>query len=105
MATAERENVSNQIRLEVTRAYHQYISARDRRGVAARAITQAEEALRIVEDRYRGGLTTITEVLMAETALVRARMNLLGARYDHYVSYAHVLLATGRLVDVQPFVS
>ncbi len=105
MATAEKEDLSNQIRLEVTRAYYQYISARDRRGVAARAITQAEEALRIVEDRYREGLTTITEVLRAETALIRARMNLLGARYEHYVGYAHVLLATGRLVDVQPFVS
>jgi hypothetical protein len=32
-------------------------------------------------------------------------MNLIAARYDHYVGFANVLLATGRLTDVQPFVS
>ena len=39
--------------------------------VAQRVIGHATEALRIVQDRYREGLTTITEVLRAETALVR----------------------------------
>lgn len=105
LATAERERLADQISLEVVRAYQQYASARERLVVAARAVNQAIEAMRIVQDRYREGLTTITEVLRAETALVRSRMNLLAARYDYYVGYAGVLLATGRLTDVQPFVS
>lgn len=105
MVTAEQDRLSDQIRFEVVRAYQQYVSAQDRLKVAARAVTQAEETLRIVQDRYQEGLTTITEMLRAETALLRARLNVLTARYDYYVGYANLLLASGRLTDVQPFVS
>ena len=104
MATAEQEHLANQIRLEVVRAYQQHVSARERLTVAGQVIDQATEAHRIIQNRYREGLTTITEVLRAETALVRARLNLVAARYDHYVSYAHVLLSVGKLTDIQPFV-
>jgi outer membrane protein TolC len=61
--------------------------------------------LRIVQDRYREGLTIITEVLRSETAFVRTRLNLIAARYDYYVGYARILMASGRLTDVQPFES
>jgi len=104
MATAEQEHLANQIRLEVVRAYQQHVSARERLSVAGQVIDQATEAHRIIQNRYREGLTTITEVLRAETALVRARLNLVAARYDHYISYAHVLLSVGKLTDIQPFV-
>jgi outer membrane protein TolC len=63
MATAEQEHLANQIRLEVARAYQQHLSARERLGVAGQSIDQAAETLRIVQNRYREGLTTITEVL------------------------------------------
>jgi len=105
MATAEQQHLASQIRLEVVRAYHQYVSARERLVVAVEVIDQATETHRIVQNRYREGLTTITEVLRAETALVRARLLLVAARYDHYVSYAQVLLSCGRLTDIQPFLS
>jgi outer membrane protein TolC len=58
-----------------------------------------------VQDRYQEGLTTITEVLRAETTLTRARLNVVASRHDYYVGYAAVMLSTGRLTDVQPFVS
>jgi outer membrane protein TolC len=103
MATAEQEHLANQIRLEVVRAYQQYFSSRQRLVVAGQVIDQATETHRIVQNRYREGLTTITEVLRAETALVRSRLNLIAARYDHYVSYAHVLLSCGKLTAIQPF--
>jgi len=35
---------------------------------------------------------------------VRARLNRLAARYDHNVGYAALLMATGRLTGVEPFV-
>jgi outer membrane protein len=104
-AAAEAENLAGQIRFEVVRAYQQYVSARERVSVAARAADQANEARRIVHDRYQAGLTTITEVLRSETTYVRARMSLLAARFDHYIGYANVLLATGRLTAVDEFVS
>jgi outer membrane protein TolC len=105
LADAEHARLADQIRFEVVRAYQQFVSAQARLEVAARAVNQATETLRIVQDRHQEGLTTITEVLRAETALVRARLNMLAARYDVYVGYAQVLLASGRLIDVQPFVS
>jgi len=103
IANAESEQLANQIRFEVVRAYQQYVSARERLAVVAQVEAQATETLRIVQDRYHAGLTTITELLRAETALVRARTDVLNARYDQYVGYANVLLASGRLKDVGAF--
>jgi outer membrane protein TolC len=105
MAAAEHEHLANQIRLEVARAYQQHVSARERLAVAGRVIGQATETHRIVQNRYREGLTTITEVLRAQTALVRARLNLVATRYDYYVSYAHVLLSIGKMTEIEPFLS
>ena len=73
--------------------------------VASGAVEQAGEAFRIAQDRHGVGLTTVTEVLRAQTALVRTRMNLLGARYDHYLGYAETLAATGQLKDLNAFVN
>lgn len=103
IANAESEQLANQIRFEIVRAYQQYVSARERLAVVAQVESQASETLRIVQDRYHAGLTTITELLRAETALVRAHSDALNARYEQYVGYANVLLAAGRLKDVAPF--
>jgi outer membrane protein len=103
IASAQQEQLANQIRFEVMRAYQQYVSARERMTVVAQVTSQATETLRMVQDRYHAGLTTITELLRAQTALVRARSDVLAARYDQYVGYANVLLAAGRLKDVGAF--
>ncbi len=105
LASAEKEELANQIHLEVVQAYQYYVTARERLKVAGQSVSQAQEALRIVQDRYREGLTIITEVLRSETAFVRARLNLIAARYDYYIGYARVLMASGKLADVQPFES
>jgi outer membrane protein len=105
IATAEQQHLANQIRLEVVRAYQQYVSARERLVIAGQLIEQATETHRILQNRYREGLTIITEVLRAQTALVRSRLNLIAARYDHYVSYAHLLLSIGKLTDIGSFLS
>ncbi len=103
IAQAEQEHLANQISFEVVRAYQQFVSARERLHVVAQTTAQASEVLRMVQDRYREGLTTITEVLRAELALVRARTDVLTARHDHYIAYANALLATGRLKNVRSF--
>jgi len=91
---------ANSIKLEIAQAYQMFNSSRERLEVAETAVSQGEEALRIVRDRHESGLTTITEVLRAQTALLGARMNLLGARYDLYLNYARTKLATGSLTGV-----
>jgi len=105
LASSEQEDLAHQIHLEVVQAYQHFVTARERLKVAARSVSQAKEALRIVQDRYREGLTLITEVLRSETAFVRARLNLIAARYDYYIGYARILMASGRLADVRAFES
>ncbi len=102
-AEAARDERANELRLDVARAYEDFIAARERLTVTAKAIEQATEVLRVVRDRYQTGLTTVTEVLRAETALVRSRLNLLSARYAYTVGYARLLLSSGGLTDVAPF--
>lgn len=100
---AQRRRKADEIRLEVVRASQYYLAARERLRVAAVAVDQAAETLRITQDRHEEGLTLITELLRAQTAVVRAQMNLLGARYDYYVGYAQTLLVSGQLRDVASF--
>ena len=99
-ARAQEQHKANEVQFEVVRAYQAFLTSQTRVKVATTAVDQAVEALRIVNDRHGVGLTTITEVLRAQTALLRSRLNLLAARYDYYVTYAQVLLATGSLTDV-----
>jgi len=96
-AVAQRERVANAIGLEVHDAFLAYQTARERVGVAREAVTQAEESLRIVQDRYDAGLTTIVELLDSETALTAVRTNLTRALYDATVSQARLDLSLGRL--------
>lgn len=99
-ATAERERVESQVRLETIQARERFLAARDRVGVARRAADQAQEAHRIVGDRYHSGLTTITELLRADTARLAARMRMIAAQADYATGYANLLLATGKLDDI-----
>lgn len=103
LAGLELQNLENQIRLDVIRAVQSVRTSEAKIKVSIKSIAQSKEALRIVEDRYRIGLTTFTEVLRSGTALVRARQDLLNNRYEYYLSYARLLLATGRLDDVRWF--
>jgi outer membrane protein TolC len=105
LARTERDRVRDQIVIELTRAYHQYRAAVQQLEVAEATLAQAAEAVRIMQDRYEAGLTTITDLLRAETALVRARVNLISATEAQYVGYANILLSTGELNDVRAFES
>jgi len=96
-AVAQRERMANAIGLEVHDAFLAHQTARERVGVAREAVAQAEESLRIVQDRYDAGLTTIVELLDSETALTAARTNLTRTLYDATVSQARLDLSLGRL--------
>ncbi len=92
------------VTMEVVTAWHRLRTARESAVVAAQAVEQADAAARIVRDRYEQGLTTITEQLRAQTALVSSRFELLAARYESLVAQAELLRATGDLNDVDSFV-
>ena len=100
---AEGAGARDRATMEIVAAWHRARVARERIGVAARSVERAEAAAKIVQDRYAHGLTTITEQLRAQTALVAARLELLAARYDYVIGHAELLRATGGLTDVEAF--
>ncbi len=102
-ARAGHDAVRDQVTMEIVTAFHRYESARQRAAVADKSAEQASSAAAIVRDRYENGLTTITEHLRAQAALLAARLSVLAARYDAILGYAELLRATGGLHDVDSF--
>jgi outer membrane protein len=96
-AERAQELLRQSVSLDVIEAYHGLEAARQSLTVSRRAVEQGREGLRIVEDRYRGGLTTLVDLLEAETSLTRARAREVAAGRDVLVSRAALDLAVGRL--------
>ena len=105
MAAAEAQALAarSRVRLEIVTAWERSRAARERLVVAEKAAEQAEEADRILAERYREGLTTIGERLRGEATLLASRLAVLSARQDAIVFGAELARATGGLVDVRSF--
>ena len=92
------------IRLEVRRAYFDFDAARQQVEVARAAVGQAQESLRIGENRYEAGLSTITDLLRMQEAAVRTQTDYSQALYRLQTSYANLELAAGTLDANSPVV-
>lgn len=92
--------ISAAVRLQVKQTVLDLDSTRQRIEVTQSAIGQAEETLRIVQNRYGAGLTTITELLRAQTDLTQTRTAYFQALYEHRIAKANAELASG-VLDVQ----
>jgi outer membrane protein TolC len=101
---AMKQSASDAVRLEVRRAYYETDANRQQIEVARAAIAQAQESLRINQDRYDSGLTTITEFLGAEDAARRSQTDYWEAVYHFQTSYANLELASGSLTPQSPAV-
>jgi outer membrane protein len=102
--TAMRQVASDRVHLEVRRAYYNLDSARQEVEVARAVIAQAQDSLRINQDRYEGGLTTVTDLLAAEEATRRSETDYWEAVYRFHTSYASLELASGTLNLQSPVV-
>jgi outer membrane protein TolC len=101
---AMKQAASDAVRLEVRRAYYETDANRQQIEVARAAIAQAQESLRINQDRYESGLTTITDLLGAEDAARRSQTDYWEAVYHFQTSYANLELASGNLNLQSPVV-
>jgi outer membrane protein len=104
MVVAKKLGASDAVRLEVRRAYYDVDASRQQIEVARVAIAQAQESLRINQDRYDSGLTTITDLLGAEDAARRSQTDYWEAVYHFRTSYANLELASGSLNSQSPVV-
>ena len=103
--TAMRDAFRDQIRLQVRKAYYDFDTAQQQVRVARSAIAQADESLRINQNRYDGGLTTISDLLRVQEAAQRAKNDYWQAVYRVQTSYAGVELAAGTLNASSPVVT
>ncbi|MGO8793247.1 MAG: TolC family protein [Candidatus Sulfotelmatobacter sp.] len=101
---ALKQAAGDAVRLEVRRAYYDQDASRQQVEVARTAIAQAQESLRINQDRYDGGLLTITDLLGAEEAARRSQADYWQAVYQYHISYANLELASGTLNLQSPVV-
>ncbi len=96
-AKDERRNLESQVRLAVRQAWLARGEAERRVKLAAEAVDQAEENLRVAADRYRMGEGTNTDVLDAEALRRSSRSNLDNARYDAALARYRLARAVGLL--------
>jgi outer membrane protein len=101
---AMKQVASDGVRLEVRRAYYDVDASRQQVEVARAVIAQADESLRINQDRYDSGLSTITDLLGAEEAARRSQTDYWEAVYHFHTSYANLELASGTLNPQSPVV-
>jgi len=90
-----RKTLEDGIRLQLKQAILNLKEAEEKIPTAKKAVEQAEENLRVSEQRYKAQVTTSTEVLDAQTLLSQARMNYYSALYDHNLAKAGLLRAVG----------
>lgn len=94
---SNQQQLSDAIKLEVGKAYLNYISGNKKIDVYAVAIEQAEENYKITRNKFENSLATTTDLLEAEVAQLQARLNYSFAKSDAAVAYKHLLQATGTL--------
>ena len=102
---AGKEMATNLTRLEVRRAYYELDSAREQVEVARATIAASQESLRINQNRYDSGLSTITDLLAAEETARRTQAEYWEAVYRYHTGYANLELASGTLNPQSPVVT
>jgi outer membrane protein len=85
------------ITLEVKNDYLNLLTAEKNINVTEKAIEQAEENLRMNEERYKYQVATQTDVLDAVTLLAQARVNYYGALSDFNIARAQLERSMGRM--------
>jgi outer membrane protein len=96
-ADDDRRDLEAEIELEVHRAAADLSTSRARLEVAAGAVQQSDENLRVVRDRYRNGEGTNAEVLDAEALRTQSASNFDTARYDVRLAELALARAIGAL--------
>ena len=101
---AVKDMATDAARLEVRRAYYDLDSARQQVEVARATIAESQESLRINQNRYDSGLSTITDLLAAEETSRRSQTDYWEAVYRYHTGYANLELVSGTLNPQSPVV-
>jgi len=88
------------LEVQVKEAYLNVGATNEMLGVARKAVDQARESLRIVENQYAEGLATITDLLDTEVAATNSELSRTQALFDYNLALARLSLVTGGYPEV-----
>ena len=83
------------IALEVTQSFLNLRQAKERIGLAELSVEQANENYRMAAEKYKSGLTTSSELLDAEVALLQSKLQLTQSLVEHELAEARLEKAAG----------
>lgn len=89
--------LSDRIKLEVNKAYEEYLLNSRKIKVYASAIAQANENYRITKNKYDNSLVTTTDLLEADVAQLQSQLNYAFAKVDAAVAYRKLQQTAGLL--------
>lgn len=82
---------------DVERTLIELSSTKSRLNVGTRAVAQAEESLRVENQKFKEGRGTSNDLLLAEEALLRAKTELAATVGDNRIAFAALRFVTGEL--------
>jgi outer membrane protein len=85
----------DQVRLEVALAYRRAVTARERHVAASGGAVEGREALRVVQERRKAGMATLTDELETETAALGAALSEIAAAAEVAMADAALARAAG----------
>lgn len=89
--------INDQIHLEISNAYQNYLLSMRKIDVYAKAVDQANENYRISKNKYDNNLVTTTDLLEADVAQLQAQLNYTFSKADAVVAYKKLQQTAGVL--------
>lgn len=96
IAYALRDDTERQVRRDAVEAFETYNTARASAQLADQGVTVARENLRVQEQRYRAGATTIIDLVTAQVSLTESEADVVQARYSARLALAGLEAILGR---------
>jgi outer membrane protein len=93
---AARDQLSQQVALDVWQAYQNLNTARETLSASADVLASATEAADLALGRYKAGVGTILELLDAQSKLAAARQQRVQAQYNWFIAKAVLAQSLGR---------
>ncbi len=98
VARALRDDIEREVRRDVVAAYEVFETARASADLAEVAVVVARENMRVNQERYRVGATTILDLLTAQVSLVEAEATLVQASQAERLALAGLEALLGRRI-------
>ncbi|MFN0101302.1 MAG: TolC family protein [Bryobacteraceae bacterium] len=96
-AAADQARVESGIRLQVRQAWASLQAAQQRIESAQTTVAEARESLRISQNRFAAGLSTVSDLLRTETAFLETQTRYLAAVHDQRIAAVMLEFTAGTL--------